>query len=382
MWCQHLWILSSLLLLQAYLAAGVAAIRDPYVQVLAQPQLEVTRSEAKKTKKFLIASFPDVRQVAYCHLPNNVWRPLVVEPVVAPGGLTLDSPRNRLYVADPPSSKIFWYELGLRSDGSLRTFGYQNVAVDGYAADWMTVNGLGDLYFTGKAVVSAPASTYGAVYRVNGQYIARGISNLVDEVYGRSNTGNPYPTVWMPSGIAVDSFNIYWGNQEAGLQSGSICKGLRSNIQFTRGLRPTSKLSASMDQVTGIAATGNNLYYLTPEGVYGVPKAQARTITDPSEGHMTFKPATDSNSPASDPRSIAWDGEGTLFFTDYSLGMVYSLPASDTNVHNITEYAVAPGVSGLTILNWEISGARRPTQAVRTGWMAVVASVIALFVSH
>lgn len=381
MWCQHLWVFASLLLRQVRLAAGVAA-GNPYVQVLAQPELEVSRSEATKSKKFLIASFPDLRQVAYCHLPNNVWRPLVVEPVVAPGGLTLDVSRNRLYVADPPSSKIYWYELGLRSDGSLRTFGSQNIAVDGYAADWMTVNALGDLYFTGKAVVAAPASTYGAVYRVNGQYLARGISNLVEEVYGRSNTGNPYPTVWMPSGIAVDSFNIYWGNMEAGLSSGSLCKGLRSNIQFQRGLRPTSKLSASMDLVMGIAATGNNLFYLTPQGVYGVPKAQATTVTDPSEGRVSFTPATDANSPASDPRSIAWDGDGSLFFTDYSLGMVYSLPANDINVHNITEFAVAPGVSGLTVLNWEISGARQQMQVVRNGWIAVVAWVIAFFVSH
>merc|ERR1719440_1068455 len=106
----------------------------------------------------------------------------------------------------------------------------QFVAVEGWTVNWMAINGIGDLYFTGHAVVTPPQSAYDSVWRQDAVKIALGNTLSPVEVYTRSNSGNPNPKVWMPSGIAVDSFYIYWGNQELGQTHGSVSKGPRQNI--------------------------------------------------------------------------------------------------------------------------------------------------------
>lgn len=312
----------------------------------------VSNSAAAASRKYLISSFPDMKQVAYTQLPDNVWRPLVLGDVTSPKAVAVDVPNRRLYVADPPVGKIWWYELSIRSNGQLETTGVQNVAVDGYSAYWMTVNGVGDLYFTGKQIVAPPASSYDSIFRQDAINIAVPNPTRVAEIYTRSNTGNPNPKVWMPSGIAVDSFYIYWANQELGTTHGSLCKGPRQNVGKVADMS-ISALDSSLDEVRGVTATGTNLFYVTTQGVYGASKSNPKS-GDPTEGLVAEPPVEDTNSPPFNPQSISWDGDGSLYFTETSAGLIYSLPAMNLDIHNVTKYVDAPGVYGLAVMNFDI----------------------------
>lgn len=339
-------------------------IFNPYSTVIHIPvgSTGVTSEELAKGKKYLVGTFPNMKQVAYCQLPDNVWRPLVTGSLTKPTGVAVDMPNKRLYVSDPPEGKIYWYTLGIRPNGQLKLEGVANIAVEGFSAGWMTVNGIGDLYFTGKMVVTPPASSYDGVYRQDAQKIAFGNTRSPVEVYGRSNSGNPFPKVWMPSGIAVDSFFIYWGNQDKGLQHGAVVKGNRQSI----GLSELSmkSLNQAQDEVRGMCATGMAIYYLTPSGVYGVNKGQGTTLTDVNGGLVAGPPADDLNGVKFDPKSIAWDGDGSAYISDFTAGMVYTVPVMDLNQHNLTKFVDAPGIHGMAVVNFELSHANRGSASI------------------
>merc|ERR1719320_2279257 len=93
------------------LAGEAAVLRrarpDPHnkVQAVISPggSPEVEPDVARSSSKYLLASFPSLRQVAYCHLPDNVWRPLVLGEVKSPTAVAVDTQSAKLFVADPPS---------------------------------------------------------------------------------------------------------------------------------------------------------------------------------------------------------------------------------------------------------------------------------------
>lgn len=303
------------------------------------------------SKKYLISTFPQIKQVGYLHLPDTVWRPLCVGDVSDPRALAVDSVHQRVFVSDKALGKIFWYNVIVQPDGLLKTDGLQHVAVEGYTANWMSTNGVGDLYFTGvQANVTAPGEVYPAVYRMDGTKISIGDALSPVEVYSRSNTGSPNPTVWSPSGIAVDSFNIYWGNEEKGDTNGAVCKGTRQNIGKTSGIT-TSILSEQVKEVRGMAVTGETLFFLSPNGLFALPKTQASPVTDSVAGMIIQPPNGDTNTDTWDPRSIAYDGDGTLYFTDASLGVIYSIPSGQTALYPLIKFVDAPQAFGVQIMS-------------------------------
>merc|ERR1719386_517540 len=93
----------------------VASIQStPHVQhsvITGFEQAPHTSREVEGSMLYLISSFPNLRQVAYLHLPDNVWRPLVVQHTEAPRAVAVDPLHSKLYVSDPPQNKIFSYTL-------------------------------------------------------------------------------------------------------------------------------------------------------------------------------------------------------------------------------------------------------------------------------
>merc|ERR1719426_608077 len=65
----------------------------------------------RKSKRYLIATFPNMKQVAYLHLPDTVWRPLVIGEVQFSKALANDPQHSRLFVSDQPQNKVFWYNV-------------------------------------------------------------------------------------------------------------------------------------------------------------------------------------------------------------------------------------------------------------------------------
>lgn len=304
-----------------------------------------------RSLKYLISSFPNIRTVAYTHLPDTVWRPLFIGNVSQPSGVVADPLSGRLFVADPGRQKIFWYQLIIEDDGLLKTSGHQFVAVDGVSAQWLAVNGLGDLYFTGALAGSA----HRAVFRQDVTKITAG--NALDplEVYSRANSGYPNPRVWMPSGVAVNSFDIYWGNEQQGISNGAVCSGTRQNIGVTSALE-VNVVSRQVDEVRGMAIAGETVFYLSPQAVYAA-EAVARDVppTNPSVGRVQETNITG----GWDPRSIAFDGENTMYWTETRSGIIYQFPSGDTNMHPMSKYIDAPQVFGVTV--YAVTGEGRRT---------------------
>lgn len=328
----------------------------------------------QESKLYLVASFPNLKQVAYLHLPDTVWRPLVIGDVQMPKACASDPQHSRIFVADPPRNKVFWYHVDVTETDMgkrLMTNGIQHVAVEGYEVNWMSVNGVGDLYFTGKQAVTPPQSSYEAVFRVELSQLTAGDSLSPTEVYSRPNSGSPDPKVWMPSGITVDSFFIYWGNQERGNTHGSVVKGSRLNLAPQKG-RPQKKilttLTSQNSEVRGMTSTGTLLFYLTPEGVWGIPKTG-------SVASLVSSPPTKEGS-VWDPRSITFDGFSTAYFTDNKAGKIYSLPAQDTLNHTLTTLVDAPGVHGITVI--EYRGQPNPWSRSEAQSIAGVSAIVIL----
>jgi sugar lactone lactonase YvrE len=285
-------------------------------------------------------------------LPDNIWRPLYVGNVSNPAGVAIDAAHARLFLADTDHKKIYVYNLIIESDGLLMTDGEQHVAVSDVTAHWLTVNGLGDLYFSGEMVVKPPASSTRSVFRMDNSKITVGDALNPFDVYDRSNSGFPNAAAWMPSGVGVDSFNVYWGNQEQEVDkkdpnpNGSLCRGTRQNIGVTTSLE-IKKYTKAHKEVRGMALTGETIFYLTPEGVYGVKKADPSDSEDPKLGLIQGAP----NSEGWDPHSIASDGEGTMYYTEAKAGIIYQFPSGDINHQPHKKYVDAPEVFGVAIFH-------------------------------
>mmetsp|Transcript_30033 Transcript_30033/g.54741 ORF Transcript_30033/g.54741 Transcript_30033/m.54741 type:complete len:386 (+) Transcript_30033:94-1251(+) len=339
------------------------------------------------TGKFLISSFPDLKQVAYCALPDTVWRPLVVGDVVSPRALAVDSGHSRLFVADAGASRVYYYDLYKRDgSGLLFTTGVQKVALWGYDVYWMTTNGDGDLYFTGKQIVAPPESTYDSVFRVDYESLQGGASSAI-EIYTRSNSGAPTPAVWMPGGIAVDSFYVYWTNQEEGATAGSVNKGPRMNIGDTSTLDTVAAITTNTAENRGMAVTNSYIFWLATDGVYGISKGTAAGATlSADEGLIAEPPSTDSANAVWDPRSIAFDGEGTMYVTDNLAGKVYTFAGTNTFPHPLEKFVDAPGVHGVTVLQiWGTASSDTLAAALNSGttrhFCGLLSMVLALCLS-
>eukprot|EP00933_Yihiella_yeosuensis_P050004 TRINITY_DN4776_c3_g1_i1.p1 TRINITY_DN4776_c3_g1~~TRINITY_DN4776_c3_g1_i1.p1 ORF type:complete len:383 (+),score=48.88 TRINITY_DN4776_c3_g1_i1:205-1353(+) len=306
----------------------------------------LSSDEIAAGRKFLIGSFPSLRQVAYTVLPDNVWRPLVLGVVASPTAIAVDSQNQRLYVSDPPNAVIWSYKLHFRRDGLLQTVGQRRAAVENYTAHWLAVNGVGDLYFNGHHTQAGQPAQPDSVWRQDSIKIATGDSFTPVEVYSRSNTGMPYPKAWKLSGLAVDSFHIYWGNQGDGTKHGAVCKGTRMNIGLSGKEQYVKNVNSGLSEVRGIATTGTELFWLSQTGVYGMSKGSAQEVMDPNTGRVAGRPT---KAPWS-PMSLAWDGGNLLYFTDVLGGAVYTLPSQNTKVQNMTQFSTAPNIQHIAIL--------------------------------
>jgi len=230
-----------------------------------------------------------------------------------PCGLAIDHNKQRLYVADPKSHKVFMYKMHFGDDGLSMREDEQFIAVRDLTARWVTVDEKGTLFATDEA--------RSFIAEVKSEELAElGNSNVrprFHKLYNHDQTKQ----VDKPGGIAVDGHNVYWGNRARGKPYGSLLSASEDpEGQISRGV-PTmvQALSKNVDKVYGVCASPTLVFYT----------GGARTVYGAKVG--TFQQRGSTTVLLNDyaaPRGCVWDGDGTVFLADKGGDAVWSFPSS------------------------------------------------------
>lgn len=284
--------------------------------------------------QFLVMTLPTLRQVAYIKLPDPTLRVLVLSGLIAPKSLAIDTAMYRLYVTDSAQLKVFWYQLSIIGDKLIQN-GQQHIALEGVETNNIAVDGVGNMYFTGKQMVLPPQSPVPGVWRNPAINLHTGVTKVPSVVYTGANTGAPAKYA-AASGVATDNLYVYWANAQSGQTSGTIVKAPAG------GGTPVA-LSMEEDNARAIAITPVSLFYTTNAGIHGVSKSKIDSSC--SENSCVLV-----SSEAKDPQGIVWDGDGTVYVADAAAGKIYSFPAGSLEEHKLTEVCSAPRVTGLAFV--------------------------------
>jgi len=296
--------------------------------------------------EFLIMTLPTLRQIAYVALPDPVLRMLVLSDLVAPKGLAIDTGLNRLYVTDSAQQKIFWYQL-VAVGSKLITDGRQHIALESVETNDITVDGAGNLYFTGKQIVLPPMTSQEGVYRHPAIALYTG---LTTEPLNTWNAGNTASHLSAAAGITNDNLNVFWGNAQGGETAGSVVRAAATPPDMSPESAVRS-LAQNEDSVRSLCLTPLSAFYTTGNGIYGLSKSKINA--DCVEGSCAMI-----SDELRDPQGIVWDGDGTVYVADGTVNKIYSFPSGALEAHVLSEVA-APGskVHGLALLQVVDSGA-------------------------
>lgn len=244
-------------------------------------------------------------------------RPLITTGLREPCGLAVDHARQRLYVADPKSHKVFMYKMYLDVHG-LHVHDSQFVAVRDITSRWVTVDERGALLCTDEghsfvAEVSADALAHLGEDDVQPQF---------QKLYSKMLTKK----VDHPGGIAVNGNNIYWGNGVRGHPHGSILSAPEDPQALARmGMHDgIQALSSNVDKVYGVCSSPSLVFYTaaTKRSVFGTKPGAL------SGNHDSRKSAKVLLNDFAIPRGCVWDGDGTVFLADKGSDVVWSFPSA------------------------------------------------------
>jgi len=292
---------------------------------------------------------------------------LVVTGLKDPRAITVDQRNLRLYVSDPASGTVFWYQLEVELPSKmLITDGVQRIAAANMAAKGLAVNQAGDLYMTGLniAVGDVPAAT--AVFHKDSVSIVTeskgfdGLSRLWtagDGSWAPVGTGFSTPTtpeLYQPGPIDVDLFGMYWGNNIRGPTASAIARGALTvpapaTGSESKAPQPTATaLADNLESVSGLAVTSSGVYYCGRKGtfglIYGVPRK------DTIHGCQAEGSKCSVIAEVTKPSSLAWDGESTMYVADAGTGNVFSFASDVVGRHELVRVGEAKGVESIAIL--------------------------------
>lgn len=308
------------------------AVTTPFAQAFGESQ------------KYLIASSPSTRRVGFLKLPmdgspalgNEPMRDLVTSGLSVPQGVAVDQWRMKLYVADPDLNKLVGYDLQ-ENDGVLKVGSQFTVAPD-VETRWVTVDGVGNIFFTDEA--------NNTLYKVSSQAVdSDALPATPTVVYDGSTTSK----VSSPGGILTDNYFLYWVNKASGTQVGSVIRATQTPNVSTA--TPTTALAMNTMKSYGVCLAPKVLFYTDEQtNLYTIPRVGGTVQTV-------------SNALA-EPRGCSFDGEGTVYVADKSYNAVYQFAANaDTFTPNTPLQKVADfqGVFGLAMYtqvpsSWTASG--------------------------
>lgn len=313
---------------------------------------------SEKDTSYLIMSLPSTRQVAYVKLPDNVLRILVpiTSGIVTPKGICVDSANSRLFIADAPTMRIVWYQMIALPDGKLITDGRLHTAIKNVQASWCTVDGIGNLFFSGKLIDPLGLPTMDCIYKYDALNIATGATVWPQRVWTPDNSGAPNPCVFAPAGVTADMYSLFWANKEKGTDYGTICRGEATPPSSN----PVSiKVANNENGGRGLVLAERYLFYATQNGIYGITREKTTTgCNDPKDCVLVSNDVKDAN-------GVTWDSDGTVFVADTgrasesgTVGAVVSFPSGSLAEHPLTVVLEAQGVYDLAMLTVPSEGAK------------------------
>jgi hypothetical protein len=305
--------------------------------------------DATGSTKYLVLSIPKDKQVGYFQVPDTIFRVLVQggdQGPASPTAIAIDQENSRLFVSDVPTQKIWWYQLIVLPDGKLVTDGRQHVAVEGVESKWLAVDGVGNLYFSGKPLPPPPLPpVQEGIYKHDAIALATGVAINSKEIWARSNSGSPNPKVWAPTGLATDNFHLFWANGQNGKSHGSLVKAPATPPDVQPELS-VKAIADNSEEVTSVVLTPTTVFYATKDGIYGVAKSKADAAC--TEANCALLSDT-----LKSPAGMVWDGDGTVYVAeaDHAKGGIYAFPSNGPlGSHHMAKYVDAAGVYDLDML--------------------------------
>lgn len=227
-----------------------------------------------------------------------------------PMGIAVDRRRQRLFVADAKSGRVFMYKLIYDENEKIAVEKKRHIVASGAAPHWVAVDEEDGALFCTDEARSAVIEVLGEDITRLSEYGAHSAEFHI--LYSPDTT----QAIDKPAGIAVDSSNIFWGNKAHGRHKGSLVSA--SEDWRSRDVPGTvSALSTNVDKVYGVCASGSSVFY-TGERRY--------VYTARKGNHGRDTRALLSN--LREPRGCAWDGDGTVYVADHGGRAVFSFPSS------------------------------------------------------
>eukprot|EP00927_Polykrikos_kofoidii_P067703 TRINITY_DN63152_c0_g1_i1.p1 TRINITY_DN63152_c0_g1~~TRINITY_DN63152_c0_g1_i1.p1 ORF type:complete len:333 (+),score=55.03 TRINITY_DN63152_c0_g1_i1:88-1086(+) len=269
--------------------------------------------------RFLIVSTPRRSMIAYKRIGGSSLRkvpdgmqPLITAGLVHPQGIAVDHKRSALLVADPDSRRIFSYPL-TSTETTLKA-GQPSVIAENTEARWVSVDGMGNVYFTDEP--------QNKILKVATSNVSKDTTPTV--VYD----GVSMVQVSAPGGVAVDGFHAYWVNKQTGTQVGSLIQASTKQVRGS-SRQLVGALSKHVDKSYGVCLALNNIYFTQPEStLIGVKKMSVDSSTVISNRLLN-------------PRGCAWDGDGTVFVADRGANAVMAFPSNMKYMKSVELYKVA-----------------------------------------
>jgi len=248
-------------------------------------------------------------------------RPFITAGLHEPTGLAVDHKRQRLYVADPKSHKVFMYKLYFGVNGLAVRQDQQFVAVRDVTPRWIAVDEKGTLFCTDEGrsfIAEVSAKELADLGREDVKY------DQVRPTWHKLYSGDQDEAVDHPGGIAVDGTSIFWGNRKRGHPHGSLLQASEDpEEKLARGVPEMIKaLSSNMDKVYGVCNSPTMVFYTGgARQVYGAKPGSFQARASETVLLNDF----------AQPRGCVWDGDGTVYLADKGADAVWSFPSS---MHN------------------------------------------------
>lgn len=333
---------------------------------------------AGNTGRYLISSFPRLRQINYAQLPDTTWRPLVITGLGKPQLIAVDNAKHRLFVVDELSSTLVWYQLRRLPSGRLMTDGHQHPILQSFVVRGLALDVAGGLFIAGRRVPPAPELPFEGIFKLDAAALDASIVGgfLLEPlpIWTRNNTASlnapQSPRLNEPIGLAVDPLNLFWGN--------AVIQDSATGVIVKAALTPpveqpgesVAVLDAGTQGIVCLAATPSDLYYVMGGKIYGIPKDVTGLSCGESAASCGVEVGPQKLNVTLTPKMMVFDGEGTMYLSDQMTGAIYSFASGSLNKHYLTKVADALDAWGLA-LYVEVSAAAAKVVA-RTALLAMV----------